>query len=88
MLKSFSFATVALTFGILAAPVSAAPVSSLNGLETSTGPSATEQVHYRRHGRYHRRGHSHGYGPSINLSIGGGRHHHHHRHHRRHHHHY
>jgi hypothetical protein len=82
---------MALAFAVLATPASAAPASGMQGLETGTNSSLTEQVAYRR--CWWHRGHRHcrwvrgyRYGPSINLYFGRDRHRHHrhHRHHRRH----
>jgi hypothetical protein len=89
MLKTLSLSTVLLAFGLLATPSLAAPATGLQGIESQTSSSLTEQVAYRR--CWWHRGHRHcrwvgGYGPSIRLHFGGR--HHHHRHHRRYHRHY
>ena len=78
----------ALTLGFLAAPASAAPLGSVDGVKAGTGVSAAEQVAYRRcwwlDGRRHCRWvEGYGYGPSVGVYIGDGRRGH---RHRRHHH--
>ena len=88
--KFLPLAALALMLGAFAAPASAAPVSSLDGVKAGS-PSATQQIAYRRcwweHGRRHCRrtvtryyyddgyyGYGPGYGPGIGLYFGGGGH--------------
>ena len=76
MLRTSLFAAAALALGMYAAPVSAAPLANVQGLETEAG-TAAEPVHYRRyrrcwrhHGHWHcRRAHYrpyyYGYAPGY-----------------------
>jgi hypothetical protein len=69
----------------LAAPASAAPMSSLAKPELAGASTGVESVHYRRH--FHRHGHYRQYyrpyayygNPGFAFSFGGGRHYRHHR---------
>jgi hypothetical protein len=92
MQKLITAAALAIGIGFMAAPATAAPTGSLAGDFRTAAPStsATEQIARRcwwhrghRHCRHtHRDYRGYGYGPSINLHIGGHRHGHRHRGHR------
>ena len=90
MQKLITAAALAVGFGLMAAPATAGPASSLAGDFRTAAPSTSlaEQVarrcwwhrgerHCRRvDNRDHddRGSREYGYGPSVNLNIGGGRH--------------
>ena len=78
---SLSLSAVALSFGLFAAPVSAAPTGVI-GAGVTADASAVEQVArkcYRHRGHWHCR-EVYGYRPSVDIRIGRGHRHSHHRH--------
>ena len=85
MQKLIAAAALAVGLGLMAAPATAGPAGSLAGDFRTAAPSTSlaEQIarrcwwhrghrHCRHTGRRHYR--EYGYGPSVNLHIGGGRH--------------
>lgn len=77
MIKLVSIAAMALAFGFVTAPASAAPIGSVNGVQVADGASIAEQVGYRKcrwhNGRKHCRWvEGYGYGPSVGVHIGDG----------------
>lgn len=84
MQKLMTVAALAVGLGLMAAPVTAGPAGSFAGDYRTAAPatSVTEQVARRcwwhrgeRRCSKHRRDYrEYGYGPSINLNLGGGRH--------------
>jgi hypothetical protein len=78
---SLSLSAAALSLGLFAAPVSAAP-TGVTGANVSADASAVEQIARRC---YRHRGHLHcrevyGYRPGVDIRIGRGHRHPHHRH--------
>ena len=82
--KPITLSAAALSLGLFAAPVSAAP-SAIIGANVTADASAVEQIArrcHRHHGRWHcdSRSRVHGYVPSVDVRIGRDRRHgHHHR---------
>jgi hypothetical protein len=75
MIKLVPIAAVALAFGFVTAPASAAPTGSVNGAQAADGASIAEQVGYRSCRWYNGRKHcrwveGYEYGPSVGVSIG------------------